>query len=149
MNWYQQRDEDDNGEIYYEAHDGSQNFEPLQGFARFEGANAKTLCDKFIAAMNTRTPDAGPQDVREAFERFAVDVKGWNIERWEDGRYKYHHDAWLSWQAAFAETQRLKRQVEVLRGAVNLVRKQDPLRGSALMAAMDEALAAADKIAKE
>lgn len=101
---------------------------------------------------HTRTPDAGPQDVREAFEKRNA---RYDLSRNPHGRYIQRdiQNAWeefnAGYQAASAETQRLKRQVDVLRSAVNLVRKQDSLRGSALMAAMDEALAAADKIAKE
>jgi len=99
--------------------------------------------------------DAGLQDVRGAFEVFAKRNAEYDLSRNPHGVYVMRdvQNAWkdfnAGYQAASSETQRLKRQVDVLRDAINLVRRQGSLQGSALEAAMGEALAAADKIAKE
>lgn len=56
-------------------------------------------------------------DSKSRFESWAVDVKGWNLEQWEDDRYKYHHDAWLAWQACEAQS---AARIAKLREMVNL-----------------------------
>lgn len=53
MSFYLQRVDDEDGTIYYEAHEASDEANDSASFVQFYGFNAKSDCEKFIAMMNT------------------------------------------------------------------------------------------------